>query len=154
MYKCFLLVALCPVTVSATAMTLEEQYSGLRDCSFDGVYYDQNKNKFGPKAFFFNENKDKLSVCWQSDGITSFCIKGPVKFYGLDVKELTLSSSNNGYFGVVFLNDERSVIDVLSKHFNLDVADNVNKLPSIDILPEDGYARIYCNLYNVMDGDR
>ncbi|MNY52232.1 hypothetical protein D3C86_1878810 [compost metagenome] len=55
--------------------------------------------------------------------------------------------------GIVFLNDEETVRRVLSKHYTLDVADNENSLPSVDVLPEDGFARVYCNLYNVKEDE-
>lgn len=143
----------CIAWSGAYAVTLEEQYSGLHNCRFENVYYDQQLKQFGPEAYFFKENNAKLSVCWESEGITSFCINGKIKFYGLNVKELTLSGKNSDYLGIVFLNDEETVRRVLSKHYTLDVADNENSLPSVDVLPEDGFARVYCNLYNVKEDE-
>lgn len=138
----------CMAWSNIHAMTLEEQYSGLRNCHFDGVFYDQKTKQLGPKSSFFKENKNKLEICWQSENITSFCPKLKLTFYGLDVKELTVSGVENDYFGIVFFNDEEVVNRILSQYFILDVAGNENGLPSVDILPEDGLARIYCNLYN------
>ncbi|PJG60081.1 hypothetical protein [Aeromonas cavernicola] len=143
----------CMAWPSAYAMTLEEQYSGLKNCRFDDIFYDQKTKQFGPGATFFKENKDKLEICWQSDNTTSFCINEILTFYGLNVKELTLPSKGGYSFGVIFFNDEETVRRVLSKRFTLDISDNLNSLPSVDILPEDGYARVYCNLYNIIEGE-
>lgn len=144
----------CMAWSGVHAMTLEEQYSGLKNCHFDDIFYDQKTKQFGPGATFFKENRHKLDICWKSEYITSFCANGALTFYGLNVMELTLSGKNGEYFGIVFLNDEDTVRRVLSKRFSLaDLSDNINRLPSVDILPEEGYARIYCNLYNVREGE-
>ncbi|MBR7631049.1 hypothetical protein KAT72_19005 [Aeromonas popoffii] len=143
----------CMAWSGVHAMTLEEQYSGLKNCHFDDIFYDQKTKQFGPGATFFKESKHKFDMCWKSDGITSFCINGALTFYGLNVMKLILPTKGGDYLGIAFFNDEETVIRVLSKQFSLDTSDNLNSLPSVDIHPEDGYAQIYCNLYNVREDE-
>ena len=43
----------CIAWSGAYAVTLEEQYSGLHNCRFENVYYDQQLKQFGPEAYLF-----------------------------------------------------------------------------------------------------
>ncbi len=50
----------CIAWSGAYAVTLEEQYSGLHNCRFENVYYDQQLKQFGPEAYFLKRITQNL----------------------------------------------------------------------------------------------